>query len=178
MQTHFESFEAHNPHPASVVPNIPHDTKAQLGTVDKLAQSVVPRIVDKLNDANWRIDRLEDLNAWQTLAIKDLYKIINETVLPVLQELRDKLETKKPVRSRKKKEPVQEVDISEIADFDPDNETWVPMTIDGHQITGALIDVVTHLNGAASQMFSDELIQFVNDMEPQVRQAIAAKFPN
>lgn len=182
MRQHFRWFEDNNPYPASVVPDIPQEAKAQLGTVDKLAQSVVPRLVDKLNGANWRIQRLESLCEWQTACIEDLYKIINETALPAMTQTDERIRTleaqlaKKPGKSRKKKEP--ELDITEIADYDPDTDTWGPMTIDGKKITGALIDVIQHLSGAADQMYSDELISFINNLDDNVKAAIAKRFPN
>lgn len=181
MHQHFRWFEDNHPYPASVVPNIPQEAKAQLGTVDKLAQSVVPRLVDKLNSANWHIQRLESLCEWQTACIEDLYKTINETLLPALSQADEKLKAleAKPARTRKKRAPKEpEVDVTEIADYDPNTDTWGPMVIDGHQITGALIDVIEHLSGAADQMYSDELIQFVHALEPHVKKAIAERFPN
>lgn len=179
---HFRWFEDNHPYPVSVVPDIPQDAKAQLGTVDKLAQSVIPRLVDKLNAANWHIQRLESLCEWHTASIEDLYKIINGTYIPAIAQLEERVKAleaqlaKKQSKSRKKKEP--EPDISEIADYNPDTDTWEAMTVDGHRITGALIDVVEHLNGAANQMYSDDLIQFIANLEPHVKKAIAERFPN
>lgn len=178
MLKQFEQFEKQRPQPVSVVPNIPQD--AQLGTIDKLAQSIVPRIVDKLNGANWRLDRLENLSDWQVSCIMDIYRMFNETYIPVINQLEERikaLETKKPAKPRKKKEPKAELDISEIADYNPDTDTWEAMTIDGHQITGALIDTVEHLSGAATQMYSEDLINFINNLEPHVKKAIAERFP-
>lgn len=183
-QQYFRQYEEQYPYPASVVPDIPLDAKTQLGTVDKLAQSVIPRMVDKLNAGNWRLDRIESLSDWQTACIEDLYKIINGTYIPVISQLEERVKTleaqlaKKPAKARKKKEPKEpEPDISEIADYNPDTDTWEAMTIDGHQITGSLIDVITHLGPAADQMYSDELIQFINNLELHVKKAIAERFP-
>lgn len=184
---HFQWYEEQHPFPQSVVPNIPQDAKSQLGTVDKLAQSVIPRLVDKLNAGNWRLDRIENLADWQTACIMDIYNLFNETYIPILDRFEERVKTleaqlvKKQSKSRKKKDaqPKEpELDISEIADYNPDTDTWEAMTIDGHRITGALIDVVEHLNGAADQMYSDELIQFIANLEPQVKKAIAKRFPN
>lgn len=175
MMFHYlRSFEDDHEYPASVAPSIPQDAKAQLGTVDKLAQSVIPRLVDKLNEANWRIQRLEHI-------CKICVDVIS-AVKPMEGRL-EALETqlaKKQTRSRKKKETAPkepEVDITEIADYDPDTDTWGPITIDGQKITGALIDVVEHMGPGASQMYSDELIQFIANLEPQVKKAIAERFP-
>lgn len=182
LEDFFQLYAHNNPVPVSVVPNIPADAKQQLGTVDKLAQSVIPRLVDKLNVANYQIQRLEALCDWQQAAINDLFKILNETWIPAIHQLEakvDALSQKKQARTRKKKEPAApEIDVAEIADYDPDTDTWEPMTIDGHKITGSLIDVVEHLNGAVSQMYSDELIQFIANLEPHVKAAIAERFPN
>lgn len=183
-QDFFEDFELRNPRPASVVPDIPQDAKAQLGTVDKLAQSVVPRIVDKLNEANWKIRRLEafvdallvefnEMDSDTTARLNGLTQIFTELDGRV-EKLKDG-GAKKPARSRRKKEP--ELDMTEIADYDPDTDTWGPMEIDGHKITGALIETVEHLNGAANAMYSGELVQFIGNLEPHVKKAIAEKFP-
>lgn len=183
VHKHFRWYEEHFPYPKSVSPDIPQDAQTQLGTIDKLAQTVIPRLVDKLNDANWKIERLTALCEWQHSAILDLYKAINETYIPAINQLDEQVKVlvSKPKRTRKKKEiaPAKpEVDMSEIADYDPDTDTWVPMTIDGHKITGALLDVVQHLNGAVDQMYSDELIDFCSNLEPHIRTAIAERFPN
>lgn len=185
MRELFESFERRTPRPASVVPNIPQDTKAQLGTVDKLAQSVVPRIVDKLNEANWKIQRLEALCDALLLEFDEMdsetFARLNglTDMFTALDGRVEALKDGKKSRSRKKKEPKEpDPDITEIADYDPDTDTWGPMVIDGHKVTGALIEVVEHLNGAANAMYSEELVQFIGNLEPEVKKAIAGKFPN
>lgn len=181
VQQMFRSFEDEHPFPVSVMPNIPQGQ--QLGTIDKLAQAVVPKLVDKLNVANWQIQRLEALCNWQSGALLDVYDIINNTYIPALTQLEERIKAlekgeKKPAKPRARKKSAVTVDMSEIADYDPDTDSWNAMVIDGHRITGALIDVIEHLNGAAGAMYSDELIDFIGKLEPQVKQAIAARFPN
>lgn len=170
LDTLLYNFEDAEPYPDSVVPNIPQDAKAQLGTIDKLAQVIIPKLVDRLNEANWKIKRLEYLIIKHNSAIEMMQRHM-ASVAPVKE---------KQKRTRKKKSDAETtiVDVSEIADYDPDTDTWGPITIDGKQITGALIDVVEHLSGAAGQMYSDELVQFIRNLEPQVKKAIAERFPN
>lgn len=181
MRKLFCRFEALTPYPASVVPNIPQGE--QLATIDKLAQSVIPKLVDKLNDANWKIERLTALCQQQQAHIDSFYQHIHDVSLPTLRQLEEQVKALagKPKRTRKKKEqpaPELEIDISETADYDPDTDTWVPMTIDGQQITGALLDTVKHLGAAASQMYSEELLSFINNLDEPVKAAIAQRFPN
>lgn len=177
----FEWFEQQNPKPVSVVPNIPADSKQQMGTVDKLAQSIVPRLVDKLNEANWTIQRLEYLCSQQQSQITDLYQALNNTVMPKLQQLEDNVMIPKPnrkSRGRKKKEPESPaLDLTEIADYDPDTDTWGPMEIGGYKITGALLETLRGLGPAARQMYSEELVSFCENLSDDVKAAIANKFP-
>lgn len=180
----FALYEQDHPRPQSVTPAIPQGQ--QLGTIDKLAQAVIPKLVDKLNAANWEIEKLRAICDYQHLCINDLYKFINETALPHMQAVDDNVarlieiaeKSKKKSVPRKKKPAEPEIDISEIADYDPDTGEWGPMVVDGHKITGSLIDVIQHLSGAADQMYSDELISFINNLDDNVKAAIAKRFPN
>ena len=80
----FAQYEQDNPKPASVTPAIPQGQ--QLGTIDKLAQAVIPKLVDKLNLANWEIARLQAMCEYQQVCINDLYKMYNERLLAWLNE--------------------------------------------------------------------------------------------
>lgn len=175
----FALYEQAHPKPASVTPSIPQGQ--QLGTIDKLAQAVIPKLVDKLNEANWQITRLQDVCDYLHKANLDLYRLYNETLSRWLEQQDGRLKAleEKKAPSRRKKKPTEPVvDITEVADYDPDTDTWVAMTVDGHKITGALIETVTHLNGAAGQMYSDELVNFINGLDDAVRAEIAKRFPN
>lgn len=177
----FALYEQDHPKPVSVTPQIPQGQ--QLGTIDKLAQSVVPKLVDKLNAANWEIEKLKAVCEYLHNENLQLYRLYNETLSPWLHQQDDRLkalEAAKPVkqtRTRKKKVVEPEVDITEIADYNPDTDTWEAMTIDGKQITGSLIDTVTHLGPAATQMYSEELVDFINKLDEPVKAAIAKRFP-
>lgn len=174
----FVMYEQDHPRPQSVAPAIPQGE--QLGTIDKLAQAIIPRLVDKLNAANWEIEKLKSVCEYLHDENLDLYRIVNDTILPALDKL-DSLEkslAKKPSTKRKPKADKPKVDISEIADYDPDTDTWKPMVVDGHCITGAFLGAVKGLGPAAGQMYSEEILSFIGSLGDDVKAAIAERFPS
>lgn len=177
-----QQFEEATPYPQSVAPAIPQGQ--QLGTIDKLAQAVIPKLVDKLNIAEWKIKRLMAICESQQEMLHNASDILSglpQAFSDVYARVAALEQGKKTTKTRKTKEskPAEpSVDITEIADYDPDTDSWGPIEIDGHKLTGALIDVIEHLSGAADSMYSDELIGFIQQLEPQVKAAIAKKFPN
>lgn len=90
------------------------------------------------------------------------------------------VKVKRRSRAKKAAQPVPDVYVSEseYAVYDPDKDEWQPREVDGHKITGALIDTVEHLSGAAGEMFSDTVINYVGTLPQHVRQAIRERFPN
>lgn len=45
--------------PASIAPDLTPEQRAALAPVDKLVQYIIPKLIDKMNMAAWRMDKLE-----------------------------------------------------------------------------------------------------------------------
>lgn len=153
-----------------------------VGTIDRLAQSVIPKLLNKLNDAEWRVRRLEYLvlqlilaNDAQAANIREMSKWMTEATAKLNAFTAQPAPSVKKRASRKKAEAVP---MSEIADYDPDKDEWKPKMIDGKAITGALIDVVDHMGTSAGTVYSAELLAFIDNLTDKQRAAIAERFPN
>lgn len=150
------------PQPASVSPNIPQDTATQLGPVDKMAQLVIPKLVDKLNMAEWRIARLEAVI--QTLAepsITDVRKTV------------DKKTTKKKTSKK------QNVSMSAIADYNADTDTWTPKTFGTFKLTSTVAEnILRQGSDDAMDVYPAELVSYVFTLPDEALDLLKTQFPN
>lgn len=157
---------------------LPVELREGTGTIDMLAQSVVPKLINRIRTLEWRCDRaeraleivLEQLsvsNQWQRQATDKINVLIEQT----------KPKRKAPRKKEDRPVPVV-VARSEYADYDPDSDTWKPKEIAGHKITGALIDVLEHMGTSAAEMYPEELLDFTDLLTDDIKAAIRSEFPN
>lgn len=157
---------------------LPVELKEGSGTIDMLAQSVVPKLINRIKQLEWRCDRAERTlellfdqmsiaNQWQRMATGKINALVDQM----------KFKRRSP-RKKEDKPTLVAVARSEYADYDPDSDTWRPKEIAGHKITGALIDVLEHMGTSASEMYPEELLDFTDLLTDDIKSAIRNEFPN
>lgn len=152
------------PQPAPVSPNIPHDTAAQLSPIDKMAQLVIPKLVDKLNMAEWKIARLEA--AVQSLLDRE------PSIVDVRKAVDKKAAKKKPARK-------QQTALSSIADYNPDTDAWGPKTFGGFKLTGAVAEnIIRQGSDDAMDVYPAELVSYVFALPQDALDMLKEQFPN
>lgn len=148
------------------------------GTIDVLAQRVIPKLLNNVKLMGARIDRLEcaaDALLTEAQAQRQAYEYLYKWS----QEVTDKINTlasSKPA-TRKRVSRKKEVSMSEIADYDSDVDVWSAKHIDGISITGALLARVDALGTDAGQEYPDAVLAFVDKLTDAQREAISEKFP-
>lgn len=175
----FEDYKV--PLPVSVSPDIPQDTATQMGPVDKMAQLVIPKLVDKLNLAEWKIARLEAVVSWQSQTIDDLYRMYNDA-LKFLNEQPSASSTEKTKpKSRAKKSAKKQTSnaLSYIADYDPDTDIWSPKAFGAFKLTGVIAEQILHMGSdAALDVYPAELVAYVFTLPSDAVETLKKQFPN
>lgn len=157
---------------------LPVELREGSGTIDMLAQSVVPKLINRIKMLEWRCDRAE-----RTLEIAlEQMSVANQWQRQATDKINALIEQTKPKRRAPRKKEAKPTLVgvakSEYADYDPDNDTWRPKEIAGHKITGALIDVLEHMGTSASEMYPEELLDFTDLLTDDIKAAIRNEFPN
>lgn len=146
------------------------------GTIDVLAQKVIPKLINKVHMQGSYIERLERAveallqNAQEQ---KQAYEYLHKWSLKATDQI-NALSSPATKTRRKKK---AEVPMSEIADYDPDVDVWMAKTIDGVAILGTVIDDVDQLGIDAGTKYPASVLAFVDKLTDAQRAAIKEKFP-
>lgn len=172
--------------PKSVAPGIPQGQ--QLNPVDKMAQLVIPRMVDKINYLTARVDQLTravefllgvqgadhcaqvEVNKAHLSQIEDIAQRIEalEKKEPTIQDVRKAMDTKVKKKTSKKK-----VDYASIADYDPDKDMWKPKKIAGMEMVGTLVDCVSAMGkDQADDIYAAEVVDFVYKLSDEQKEFI------
>lgn len=146
------------------------------GTIDQLAQRVIPKLVNRVQLQGAYIERLERVveallqNAQEQ---KQAYEYLHKWSLKATDQI-NALGAPATKTRRKKK---TEVPMSEIADYDSDVDVWMAKSFDGVAILGTVIDDVDQLGIDAGTKYPASVLAFIDKLTDAQRAAIKEKFP-
>lgn len=154
------------------------DNVEGMGTIDVLAQRVIPKLINMVKQQEWHIHRLEkacEILLQEAQAQRQAYEYLHDWSLKATAQINAL--AKPPAPATKTRRKKKEVPMSEIADYDPDKDEWTPKEIDGKAVTAKLIDVVDHMGTSAGTMYGSDLLAFIDKLTDAQREAIKEKFP-
>ncbi|MBD5585278.1 MAG: hypothetical protein HDQ88_09370 [Clostridia bacterium] len=172
--------------PKKIAQSISPEEMAAMEPIDKLVQVVVPRLIDKVNELTWENGKLKHDFAELEASLKSRIDALDLSLTKAKADIEaisreDKGESRPVEKKTKTRKAVKDkptyVPEAQYAVYDSETDTWQPREIDGKKITGALIDTVKHLNGGASEVYSQELIDYINGLDDEIVAAIKDRFP-
>lgn len=169
-----ENFPLELPEPMPVAESV-----EGAGTIDALAQRVIPKLINKVNEQSARIARLEqavEALLQEAQAQRQAYEYMRQWTVDATDKI-NALVAKPAPATKTRKARKKAVPMSDIADYDPDTDKWKPKHIAGHAVTGRLISHVDVLGTDAGETYEAELLAFIDRLTDEQRQAIAQRFP-
>lgn len=169
--------------PKKIAQQLNPEEVAAMEPIDKLVQVVVPRLIDKVNELTWENGKLKHEMGELQASIKSRIDGLDLSLTRVMAKIEnlgreeDKPAEKKTRTRKAVKEKPTYVPESQYAVYDSDTDTWQPREIGGKKITGALIDTLKHLGSGASEVYDQELIDYINGLDDDIIKAIKEKFP-
>lgn len=175
------------PQPERTARQFSDEVKAAMSTLDVLAQVVMPRLIDRLNQLEWNLGRVEynskqfakliltvDGGAIGLDSLTEMSRGVDE-VRGLLEELKQQLPKKRASRRKKATEiaPVPEPDMFEWADYDPDKDIWKAKKIGNVLITATVVEDV---EAGDCAHYASEAVAFVQSMSEGARRKIKERF--
>ena len=154
-----------------------------MGTIDRLAASVIPKLINKLNQAEWRVTRLEKaceyLMRGVDAAIRNDASLQQwmEQAAAIINRHEAALQTPVPAAPKKSRSRKKTPALADYADYDPDKDVYVPKQVAGIDIDGELLDQVEELGTDAGLHYPAEVLDYVDKLSDKMREAIRKQFP-
>ena len=147
------------------------------GTIDQLAQRVIPKMINHIRQQDAQIARPErvcEALLQEAQAQRQAYEYVHKWTVDATSKI-NALTAKPASKSRKPRK--ESVPMSDIADYDPDTDKWTPKMVAGHAVTGRLISHVDELGTDAGKTYEAELLAFIDRLTDKQRAAIVQHFP-
>lgn len=162
------------PEPKKIAPDLTPEQRQALSPVDLLVQYVMPKLLDKQNALEWRVRK-------ELHELCERVRVLEETVAQAsAKKSRSKVKKAEAAEAAspppigtgvKTNAPIQ---LTRIADYDPDADKWFPKKVGDVEITASVIDLVALQSGSLPMAVSS----FIYDLSDKEREALCQMFPD